>query len=453
MPPALPVDIYFLVIYLTRPYYMGKILLLLLIICTAAYSLVQPWIGINAYYLLAILGPQYIWFWNFEGLRVSYIVAFSVLLGVATSLVLGKLDFSFLKTKLNLWVILLWMFIIMSYFFGSYVPLHKTEYGLSPHYLFSMTNKIYLFYLCATVAINDIRKLRYFVFILVVATIYMIYWANLQYFTANWDQFSMGRLKGPEAPSGDSIYRDENAFSMLFVTGIPFIYYLGFGFVKKWQRYAWWGIIIFGWHAIFLTGSRGGFLGIAITILVIIYKSKQKYFTLLLLPVFIVFFLWQGGQVMKDRSASIDNYQEDRSTEMRITAWKGGARMIVEHPFVGVGLGSFIIALPHFIESTPRVAHNTFVQFAAESGVGAGLCYIFIVLNFLRNSRIINLWYLNNELDVDYSKYVAQFNNASLSSFIGLIVCSFFLSLNSYEIFFYLIIINNCLVTLCQKKV
>ncbi len=56
-----------------------------------------------------------------------------------------------------------------------------------------------------------------------------------------------------------------------------------------------------------------------------------------------------------------------------LTAWEGGLRMVMSHPLTGVGLSSFITALPDYIESRHMVAHNTLVQFAAESGVGAGL--------------------------------------------------------------------------------
>jgi hypothetical protein len=46
---------------------MGKVLLAILIFSAGGMALVRPWIGINSYYLLAILGPQYIWWWNFQG--------------------------------------------------------------------------------------------------------------------------------------------------------------------------------------------------------------------------------------------------------------------------------------------------------------------------------------------------------------------------------------------------
>jgi hypothetical protein len=45
------------------------------------------------------------------------------------------------------------------------------------------------------------------------------------------------------------------------------------------------------------------------------------------------------------------------------------------------------------------------------------------------------------------------YNKAGTASFSGLIVCSLFLSLNVYEIFFVLLLFNNALYQICLKKV
>ncbi|NTU73472.1 hypothetical protein HGB07_04875, partial [Candidatus Roizmanbacteria bacterium] len=199
---------------------MGKILLAIIIVASAIASLSRPWVGILSYYLLAVLGPQYIWWWNFEGLRVSFIVAVFALAGVGIKLLQRQFDFSFLTTKLNLYVLLLWLFVTVSYYFGPYVsdPSFK---NFNPDALFSASNKIFLFYFCAALALNDIKKIRYLSLILLVTTIYFIYWANNQYLSENWMQFNMGRLMGPADIFGGSIYKDENALAILFVTGIP----------------------------------------------------------------------------------------------------------------------------------------------------------------------------------------------------------------------------------------
>jgi len=121
----------------------GKLLLIILIFGAGTLAMARPWIGVNSYYLLAILGPQYIWWWNFEGLRVSFIVAVATLFGVAFQLLRGNYDLRLLFNKQNAWLAFLWFCITVSYFFGPYVSQFISS-GLRPDQLFSITNTIFL---------------------------------------------------------------------------------------------------------------------------------------------------------------------------------------------------------------------------------------------------------------------------------------------------------------------
>lgn len=431
---------------------MGKFLLAALILTTGFNALFRPWIGIVAYYTLALLGPQYIWWWNFEGLRVSFIVAVCTLVGISLKLLQGQCDFNYFKTRQNFWVFLLWICIIVSYYFGPFVSFDP----LGSAGLFSITNNIFLFYFCSCLIINDIKNLRYLAVILVVSTLYLTWWANSQYLTAlstgNWSAFNWGRLMGPTSIYGGSIYRDENAFALVFVTGIPFIYYAALAIDRKWLRYTLHGVIPLAWHGIFLTGSRGGLVGLGVVTLLIALLGTRKLLVIPLLLSFVLFYQWQGGNVMKSRGEQIVRYDEEGSTEGRIGAWKSGLGMIAAHPITGVGLGSFVTAMPIFSDTAPRVAHNTFMQFAAESGMVAGLAYLMAIYLFFRNALRIYGW-CRDPANKDSYRWVEILNNASTVSFAGLTVCALFLSLTNYEIFFYLLLINNTLSVLCRPSV
>lgn len=425
-------------------------LLLVILIIAGISAIIRPWVGIASYYLLAILGPQYIWWWNFEGLRTSFVVAITSITGVTLGLLNKRYDLGFLLNSQNLWLALLWFCIVCSYFFGPYVDSYSSA-GRRPDELFAITNTIFFFYFLSCLEINDIGKVRCLIIVFVVSAVYLAYWANQQYFTENWSQFQMGRLMGPRSIDGGSIYRDENVFSVVFVTGVPFIYCLGLELQRKWQKILLWSAIPLCWHAIFLTGSRGGLLGVGVVILFTILCSNRKFLALPLLLLFVLFYQWQAGDAMKERSATITNYEGEGSAEQRITAWKGGMGMIAEHPLTGVGLGSFITALPSFADTSPRVAHNTFIQFTAESGIGAGIAYLMVIVCFYLKSRKIYIWCRDNNEDPK-SIQMSRYNNACTTSFAGLIVCSVFLSLNTQELLFVLIIMNNALfqVHLCN---
>lgn len=173
-------------------------------------------------------------------------------------------------------------------FWGPYVGSFKSG-GLNPGRLMYFTNIIFIFYFLSLFEIDNLKKTKILIWVFSLSTIYLIYWANNQYFSGNWHQFSMGRLMGPASIDGGAIYKDENAFAMLFVTGLPFIYYLSLDLKSKLLRYASWLVILFGWHAIFLTGSRGGLVGLGAVILSVVFLSQKK---LLAIPVLLLFWFF-----------------------------------------------------------------------------------------------------------------------------------------------------------------
>ena len=124
--------------------------------------------------------------------------------------------------------------------------------------------------------------------------------------------------------------------------------------------------------------------------------------------------------------------------------------MIVAHPVTGVGLASYGPAFPYYSRHHPREAHDTFLQITAESGVLAGAMYLMIVL-----SLIGSLWKNGKELrrvtSQGEANYALMINEATMIGFIGLVVCSLFLSLQEFEIFYILNVLGNTVLFLKGK--
>jgi O-antigen ligase len=66
--------------------------------------------------------------------------------------------------------------------------------------------------------------------------------------------------------------------------------------------------------------------------------------------------------------------QLDRSSAHRLVLWRGAARMILQHPVQGVGIGLFQPMIGSYTDvplrrDDPRDAHNAFILLAAEMGL------------------------------------------------------------------------------------
>jgi O-antigen ligase len=398
---------------------------------------------------MVVLQPQAVWFWAFHGIRPELWVLLPTSIGIAAGILRRQFDLSILATKKNFYFLVLWLCLALSYYFGAYVDSQGPYRFDDPDNIFGLVNKMMLLYFMASLSIDTERKITALYAAVCGSALYLIYWANSEYFSGH---LAGERLAGPTDVRGSGIYHDENAFAMLFVVAQSFIWYFGFRFKRTYLRFICWLAIPFCWHAVFLTASRGGLVGLGVTTLLVALRSKQRLLALALVPAFIVGFLWQGGHLMKARADTISQYQNDNSAETRLQAWRAAARMIADKPLLGVGLASFGPAFPNYSADQPREAHNTVLQITAESGIPAGAMYILIVV-----AGIASLWKKGGDLGAagynSSEHFILLVREATLVGLCGLVVCSMFLSLQVFEIFFLLHVLANAVVYLERKPV
>jgi putative inorganic carbon (HCO3(-)) transporter len=416
---------------------MVRALVMLLLGTNALVAVARPWVGVVLAYLIAILTPQTIWWWAFDGIRPSLFVVAPTLLGFAVALVAGRLDYSRVRTRLNACMLILWISFTVAYLFGPYVNVMSDWRFYDPAAQFSMLTKAFVTYFVAVILLDNTDKLKYAAMVIVITAIYMTYWANAQYFVYN----HFGRLNGPTSLFGESIYFDENVFAVLFVVGMPFLYYFGRYLQNRILRWAVWLVIPLSWHAVFLTASRGALLAIGAVLMVFVMRLEKKIYGVLIVIGFMVAFAWQAGDVMKSRSATITTFEQEHSATSRLDAWDAAVKMMATHPITGVGFASFGQAYQYFSPTRPRVAHNTFFQVGAEWGVIAGFTYLFLMFSTL--NRLRKMGKRLREVDTDEGRLHYYLNDASMLALVGIFVCSMFLSLDRFELFYFLLLLAN----------
>jgi probable O-glycosylation ligase (exosortase A-associated) len=412
---------------------MGKSLILILLGASGVISLFKPWIGVVVAYLFVIMVPQDIWWWHFTGQRPVFIIMAFTLIGFSIYLINNISSLRIIIEKRYLLIIFLWAIYYLSYILGPYTNQESMYRWFEPTWMMSNINKMFLLFFIACICINDEIKLKAFVLIIVVASIYLTYWINDQYLF----QGRFGRIGGPKSLTGFGVYTDENAFATFFVASIPFLYFIGYGINNKFIKYVLWSIIPLAWHSIFLTGSRGGLLGVIASLIYLVCRNEKKVYGIIIVIIFGIFFIWQAGDIMKSRAKTIDEYNTETSAKARLEAWQAAINMIKKHPITGVGLSSFGVAYPDFSDKKPREAHNSLLQISAESGIFAGLIYVLILFVAIKTGLQNRKKFKKRTI----YKYLYNINEAALTSLIGLIVCSLFLTMNMSELFFYIIAI------------
>jgi probable O-glycosylation ligase (exosortase A-associated) len=284
--------------------------------------------------------------------------------------------------------------------------------------------------------IYDISILSRLIWAFVFVFGFYIYWGNVQYFSG--EMFQRGiTLTGPTLAHGTGNYTDGNLLAMLFVMAVPFIFFLGEGSKNKITKYFMYLMIPFAWHAVFLTGSRGGLVGLLVVSLYMIYRTPKKVLAVLLAGGMLVALVYQGGDIMKQRSQKIIKYENDASALQRIESWKLASVICMDNPFFGVGLGNFTLAWENYSDSDPRVAHNTFLQVAVENGIIACLLLLCIAINVAMDLHKVRLVATEKYCsDSQKVKHIGSMANALEGACLGFFVCGLFLNLGLYEIFY-----------------
>jgi O-antigen ligase len=156
---------------------------------------------------------------------------------------------------------------------------------------------------------------------------------------------------------------------------------------------------------IFLSGSRGGMIALAVEFaifLMLLFREHQKQNIAALLGAFLLVALamiaWTGGHEVKARIATLagDKHSE-LATDIRLQIDRDILRMSRHHLLLGWGQGTFADVYPEFrsfyTDSLVNAAHNDFLQVLSETGIiGFGIMLWFLAITIRNGLRKSSNW-------------------------------------------------------------
>jgi len=177
-------------------------------------------------------------------------------------------------------------------------------------------------------------------------------------------------------------------------------------------------------YGIYMTNSRGTMLALAgITGLYLLIRfggTKAIITGLILSP--IALFIVSAFRAVSSQEASAMG---------RLWAWWDGLEMLKANPFFGVGSNNFL-------EHHGRVAHNTYIQLAAELGLLGYTLWVttlfltlFMAFSIINYAKKINLKEASDELKTDIALCTTCFY-----SLCGFAMTAFFLTRNLFIIYY-----------------
>ncbi len=204
---------------------------------------------------------------------------------------------------------------------------------------------------------------------------------------------------------------NENELAQTFSLGVPLAWYVSVKRQKSWHRLVGWVFIPVAAAGVFLTGSRGGLLGLSLAILVIVIVplfTEQRKKSLTFTVVLLLIFASQAGRFTEFSETTLarmevavegsaDSYSE---ADIRTSVWRAGLETYFSHTEIllnGCGIGAFVQFVPP-TRGKRFVSHNAFIAIIVELGIIGISIFLFLVASFIYSLKYLDgiertLWF------------------------------------------------------------
>lgn len=236
----------------------------------------------------------------------------------------------------------------------------------------------------------------------------------------------------------ESYIADNNALAVALVMAIPLVLYFHETGAHRWLRLGCLAAAGLTALAVLGTHSRGGLLTLAVAGFLLWLRSRHRLLTGALLATSIGFGIAFMPESWFERMETIENYEQDRSANMRFEAWAWGLGVAEQRPLTG---GGFMVYTLNGIEHAGgRLsylnAHSIYFEVLAEHGWPGLALFLGLIAGGILTARAI----VRDSRDVPELDWAARFGALVQVSFVAYAVGGALLNLAFYDLFYYLLL-------------
>jgi O-antigen ligase len=336
---------------------------------------------------------------------------------------------------LGSWVVrlflLFYLLAVASYFSMGYQGDWKSSS------LFSYTSFLSLLFVTAAVVDAQLR-LRRTLFVAIgsmaFASLYVI--REWQVYHHLYDGYRPGFISG-----------DPNYFTLSAVVCLPVAYYLMLDAHSRWSKAFCLVCMALTFVAVTLAASRGGFAGLVCVILIVLWRSPRRIRNFVLISTIAVPLLLFAPTSPLHRFLHPD-YGDQEGESSRLELWRAGWQMIQQKPFTGVGLGNFKRLVTRYEGDEvdlQKIAHNTYIEVAAEMGIPSLLVFVGILFSVYRSLARVRKRATN-------PSFYFSTALAMQAALLGCVVAIMFISCEKQKILWFLVFLTPCLESLANAE-
>ncbi len=288
---------------------------------------------------------------------------------------------------------------------------------------------LFVFFVLVVTLIDSPRKIQW-AFLIALASIAIASFYILREYQVY--HFSYANFR-PEA----KILGDANYFSMAAMLALPIGFYWYLAETRRNYRILLMALLLPNAAGIAVSGSRGGLLALTAFMAFAAWRSR-KMAQLLLLVALLVPPMLAIPRNPITRMMHPDT-ADKQAALVRLETWKAGLRMSFQHPITGIGLGQFKPKLADYTgkPNLAKLAHNTYLEIAAELGIPCLLLYLWLLWETYRDFERIRrvAFRLGDRLSFNFA-------NGLQGGLLGYLVSSFFLSAEYVKFFWFYVFMS-----------
>jgi probable O-glycosylation ligase (exosortase A-associated) len=347
---------------------MRDIFFLLIIVLSFPVGVFRPYYGMLVYTWISYMYPHVLTY-SYQTFPAAKWMALSTVAGTA---VRGTVNTAPLRLREGFFMVLLWCtFTLSSLFAINSARAWETWQNVS---------KLIFMALLAAVLLSEQKKLRYLLLIIAL---------SLGFYGLKGGLFSLttGGMYTVWGPWGSILWGNNN-IGLALNMALPFLWYLAYeerGFLKV-LLYV---MFVFTVPAIMFTYSRGSALTLAIVLVAIPLRARNRTLILAVLSLAALLAIPLIPDKFWDRQETVLTYETDGSAMSRIDNWKFCWTLALDRPFTGGGFefnsrDTFARYAPNFLityNNRTWDTHNIYFAILAAHGFPGLIMFLAMIIS------------------------------------------------------------------------
>ena len=324
--------------------------------------------------------------------------------------ILGKIRFEFLIGIFSILIVLLSSNnlnrlsaktnpISKYYYFFIIITILSIPFSVSKsdsiYWFIYYCKRCFILFFLVVVLLDDQTKIKNFIWMYLIGITWLSFGAFHNYLTGS----NIVIVGGVERVRGiTGLLSNPNGLANTLVGALPIIYYIFVGTRNKITKLFLIASGVTSFIAIFMTGSRGGFIGLTSTLFFISLFSKNKLKNLIIATIILITSLAMiGPQLFERYSTILQLGNSDISAHSRLDGLVHGISMLIKRPLLGVGIGCYPVARKKWFNWS-LWAHNHYGQLMGELGILGTISWSLLVYHTIKSIRALRQFVIHNQL-------------------------------------------------------